>query len=89
MEKSEDTYKRLVLVEKKNSIVQITVKRGCCGWCYGSSDGMLFEVRNGSKEDLKNYNGYIAHLTKDWFYIITTGKYIGNKISKAHAIKVK
>lgn len=79
---------RNVLIEKTNFKVKICVDYNFCGWWYSSMNDVVFEVRNGGFSDLKRRQGYKGHLTKYGFYVICSGKYVNNFISKRDAIKI-
>lgn len=78
---------RNVLIEKASFIITLNDKqRNYSGWWYGDMEGLSFEVRRGGLNELKEYVGFKAHLSNG-FYIVTKGRFAGNKISAKHIIK--
>ena len=80
---------RNVLIEKSNFKIKICVDYFFCGWWYGTMNNTVFEVRHGGFSDLKKRVGnYNDHLTKYGFYVICSGRFTGDFISKKDAIKI-
>ncbi len=79
---------RTVLIEKIPFYVKISIKPGYSGWWYSLLNENVFKVRRGGKNDLRFRTGYTEHLTKYGFYVICSGKYIGDFISRKDAIKI-
>lgn len=88
MDYNENELTRNVFIEKIPFYIRISIKEYFCGWWYGSDNGLVLQVRNGGKSDLKQRTFYNKHLTDYGFYVVVSGKRIGSFVSKRDAVKL-